>query len=75
MSEKKKTLTMIDPPSGWQYGFPKELPNNYRETGFDIREWLVTEGYPRELIISYGEMFCYRTWEIPLDENLNQLNS
>jgi hypothetical protein len=70
-----KTKKMIDPPNGWQYGFPKELPDNYQDSNFDIREWLVTEGYPRELILRADEMFYYRTWDVPLDENYNQLNS
>jgi hypothetical protein len=73
--ENNKTKKMIDPPNGWRYGFPKELPDNYQDSNFDIREWLVTEGYPRELILMADEMFYYRTWDVPLDENYNQLNS
>ena len=23
--------TMVDPPSGWKYGFPKPLPDDYPE--------------------------------------------
>lgn len=35
---------MIDPPEGWKYGFPKELPEDVE----NVREWLVEQGYPRE---------------------------
>lgn len=34
---------MIDPPAGWQYGFPKPYTPLPGET---LLEWLVREGYP-----------------------------
>lgn len=34
--------TMIDPPRGWNYGFPKELPAEIK----DVRSWLIENGYP-----------------------------
>lgn len=37
--------TVIDPPEGWKYGFPKVLPD-----GVDYQEWLFGEGYPMDLI-------------------------
>ena len=40
-------LVWVDPPSGWQYGFPK-LYN--REVDGDISEWMVQQGYPEELM-------------------------
>jgi hypothetical protein len=42
-----KTVLVIDPPSGWQYGFPKPYinPNNYSK-----EKWLRVNGYPRKLI-------------------------
>jgi len=48
----------IDPPSGWKYGFPKEIPPDV----VDEKEWLVEQGYPRELIESYGNYFFCRYW-------------
>ena len=33
----KNKVKMIDPPSGWKYGFPKILPNNITNT----LKWLV----------------------------------
>ena len=34
---------VIDPPSGWKYGFPKHLPD-----GKDYKELLRESGYPKE---------------------------
>ena len=46
---------VIDPPSGWKYGFPKEVPE-----GVDLREWLLEEGYPEkdiELAMQYSRFW------------------
>jgi hypothetical protein len=48
---------LIDPPSGWVYGFPKKLPKNRPE---NITEWLISEGYPKAVIDSFGEHFYCR---------------
>lgn len=37
--------TIVDPPSGWKYGFPKEL-----EEGKDYAELLKESGYPESQI-------------------------
>lgn len=55
-----KTL-MIDPPSGWKYGFPKPVPEAFFDEGFDLGNWLVACGYPAKdvpLAIKYS-----RYWE------------
>jgi hypothetical protein len=47
-----KTITYVDPPSGWKFGFPKILPE-----GVDYREFLIANGYPErdlELALSYS---------------------
>lgn len=49
--------TMIDPPSGWQYGFPKPLPNEWREPNFDLRQWLIDNEYPEEEV-DFGMKYC-----------------
>ena len=54
-----KTKTMIDPPSGWMYGFPKQLPEPPPE---DYQAWMIQEGYPAELIESLGQYFFVRMW-------------
>jgi len=38
---------MIDPPSGWKYGFPRPLDKKVDQP---LEEWLVENGYPQELI-------------------------
>ena len=53
--------TIIDPPSGWKYGFPKVLPLEHMNRTL---EWLVENGYPKEEIDSCGKYFYCRYWEI-----------
>lgn len=36
-------MLLIDPPSGWKYGFPKAYNNPDNLT---VAEWLVNNGYP-----------------------------
>lgn len=48
MSWEKTQVVIVDPPSGWNYGFPKA----YRldNPPDDLHEWLITNGYPKEEI-------------------------
>jgi hypothetical protein len=48
---------MIDPPSGWKYGFPKELPDDIK----DFKQWLIDNGYP-ESEVDFAMKHC-RMWE------------
>lgn len=48
---------MVDPPSGWMYGFPKVCPKEHHHR---ILDWIVEEGYPKEEI---GKHFYVRCWE------------
>lgn len=42
---------IVDPPSGWKYGFPKALPEDYKNNKyFSFEKWLIAEGYPQDLI-------------------------
>jgi hypothetical protein len=50
----------IDPPSGWQYGFPKIYDS---VLDGDVQEWMVREGYPQAEIDRLGEGFYFRSWE------------
>jgi hypothetical protein len=54
------TVKMIDPPSGWKYGFPKALPD---PEPVNIIKWLVENEYPKEEIDKLGEYFFCRHWE------------
>lgn len=56
---KRKAL-MIDPPSGWKYGFPKELTLDGTQT---VVEWLIDNGYPKQEIERFGDHFPCRHWE------------
>ena len=49
---------MIDPPSGWKYGFPKAKP----EDATDTIAWLLSEGYPQSEIDKLGSSFFIRRW-------------
>jgi hypothetical protein len=62
-------MRIIDPPSGWKYGFPKALPDTITES--EIAAWLLEQGYPEQLLdiaLRYS-----RIWDqdIPQDENCN----
>ena len=61
-------VTMCDPPEGWKYGFPKPVPEEYHTLGddFDLKRWLVNEGYPQEL--TTWRWFRCRFWEKDLDD-------
>lgn len=43
----KKEL-VIDPPSGWQHGFPKIVPQELVGNTEALSKWLVSNGYPEE---------------------------
>jgi hypothetical protein len=59
-----KTL-MIDPPSGWMYGFPKPIPNDQLDR---VHAWLVENGYPQNEIDARGDHFYSRYWEKEIEE-------
>ena len=71
MKSKLKTITMVDPPSGWRYGFPKELPEGVT----DIMSWLTESGYPKHAIESFGESFPYRVFQMEVDGNVICVNN
>ena len=50
---------MVDPPSGWKYGFPKAKPDDATDT----IAWLLSEGYPQSESDKMGSSFFIRTWE------------
>ena len=53
---------IIDPASGWKYGFPKPCPDEVVEAGGEaMKEWMIEQGYPRADV--YSEWFYYRAWE------------
>lgn len=38
------THIMVDPPSGWKYGFPKRMPTGTEDVG----QWLIDNNYPED---------------------------
>jgi hypothetical protein len=52
-------VIMIDPPSGWKYGFPKVIPKEVTNTV----QWLLDNGYPQKEIDACGDYFFCRHWE------------
>ncbi len=54
--------TIIDPPSGWKYGFPKPIPEDRKK---DVKAFLIEEGYPEEEIEKHGAYFFCRYWQEP----------
>ena len=67
-------VTICDPPSGCQYGFPRAIPQEVLDSMIVAREkgeshttifnnWLISCDYPSSLIESYGDKFYCRYWE------------
>jgi hypothetical protein len=50
----KKKNRYIDPPSGWQFGFPKIVPEDV-VTPEDFKKWFIESGYPEKDIESWEE--------------------
>lgn len=58
--------TIVDPPSGWMYGFPKEFTfqsntKNTRAYEGELHEWFLEQGYPQKLI-DQGMLNHCRYW-------------
>lgn len=63
----KKTVRMIDPPSGWKYGFPKVLPEGVE----DAMVWLLENGYPQAEVDACGKHFYCRHWNEEIDDGVS----
>lgn len=54
-------VLMFDPPSGWQYGFPKPIPQKCLDDDTEFKRYLVQNGYPDHML---DMAFKYsRYWE------------
>jgi hypothetical protein len=62
-------MLLIDPPSGWKFGFPKPYDNPENKP---IEEWLVNNGYPASEFNKEGK--CYYCRFLGEREELEQLN-
>ena len=61
-------MLLIDPASGWRYGFPKRYDNPDNKP---VTEWLLENGYPQYEIDNGGAKYCRFIGPI---EELEQLN-
>lgn len=61
MKDLKAEGLMIDPPSGWRYGFPKIIPKEHQHRTLD---WLVENNYPKHIIDELGDHFVIRYWNV-----------
>ncbi|NDD84182.1 hypothetical protein EBZ38_07900 [bacterium] len=55
----------VDPPSGWQYNFPKIWDKDKEP---DMIKWLISHGYPQSMIEKMGDRFYCRFWNPDEDE-------
>ena len=62
----KKTVTFIDPPSGWKYGLPMQVPDPQPE---NMMKWLVDQGYPQQEIDKMPNSFYCRYWQEEVEDN------
>lgn len=54
-----KKIQMIDIPSGWRYGFPREFDKPENQS---YKDWLLEKGVPKE--VADGTMLIFsRMWE------------
>lgn len=63
MMKETESVLMVDPPSGWRYGFPKPYFKNAVTDENELKMWLLSEGYPQKEIDSCGKMFPVRYWQ------------
>lgn len=50
-------MILIDPPSGWMYGFPKAVTKEEYHKISNLKEWCISNGYPQKEADSYGDYF------------------
>jgi len=51
----------IDPPEGWKFGFPAIYDP---DTDGQMSEWIISKGYPVQIIKEYGESWAVRCWPV-----------
>jgi hypothetical protein len=63
-----KHIILIDPPSGWKYGFPKIMLKSIfdRISMTELISWIVTQGYPLSEVTSLQDSFYVQITELPM---------
>ena len=52
-------MIWVDPPEGWKYGFPAIYDP---EKDGQMSDWIISKGYPIQIIKEYGEQWMVRCW-------------
>ena len=55
----KSNMIWVDPPEGWKYGFPAIYDP---EKDGQMSDWIISKGYPIQIIKEYGEQWMVRCW-------------
>ena len=61
------TKVLVDPPSGWIYGFPKAVEKSVLDK-ISLRSYVLENGYPQSEIDKYGDNFFIRTTEYETED-------
>ena len=61
-----REVIMIDPPGGWQYGFPKPCLISEEQS---FQDWLIEHGYPQsEIDVRVVDRQCCQIWIIEVED-------
>ena len=52
-------MIWVDPPEGWKFGFPAIYDP---EKDGQMSDWIISKGYPVQIIKEYGEQWHIRCW-------------
>jgi hypothetical protein len=55
----KSNKIWVDPPEGWKFGFPAIYDP---DTDGQMSDWIISKGYPIQIIKEYGEQWMVRCW-------------
>lgn len=55
----KSNKIWVDPPEGWKFGFPAIYDP---DADGQMSEWIISKGYPVQIIKEYGEAWHIRCW-------------
>lgn len=55
--DNNQKLILIDPPSGWRYGFPKAVTQEQYKEITSLKEWCIENGYLKKEADSFGNSF------------------
>ena len=55
----KSNKIWVDPPEGWKFGFPAIYDP---DADGQLSEWIISKGYPVQIIKEYGESWAIRCW-------------